>query len=63
MAATSVSGQPIVTADPCGGAEIIGANVFLQFSVSGVESDSIQVEVVPPAGVAVYARFDLNSLR
>jgi hypothetical protein len=63
MAATSVSGQPIVTADPCAGENTIGAYVFVQFSVSGVESDSIQVEVVPPAGAAVHARFDLSTLR
>ena len=63
MAPTSVSGQHIVTGDPCGGAEIIGANAFLRFSVAGVESDSIQVEVVPPAGAPVRAKFDLSTLR
>lgn len=62
-AATGVSGQPIVTADPCGGAETIGAYVFVRFSVAGVESDSIEVEVIPPGGAAAHARFDLSNLR
>jgi len=63
MAATRVDGQPIYTADPCGGTVDIGAYVYVQFSVAGVESDSVQVEVVPPEGAPVHARFDLKSLR
>ena len=41
----------------------IGANVYVQFSLTGVRSDSVQVEVVPPEGDAVHATFDLSTLR
>ena len=62
MAATRVDGQPIYASDVDGGSWLIGANVFVQFSVAGVESDSLQVEVVPPEGPPVHATFDLNRL-
>jgi hypothetical protein len=40
-----------------------GADVFVKFSVADVESDSLQVEVIPPDGPPVHATFDLKSLR
>ena len=61
MAPTSIDGQLIYSGD--GGGTVIGADVFARFSVVGVKSDSLQVEVAPPQGPAVYAIFDLNSLR
>jgi hypothetical protein len=64
MSATSVDGQPIYSSSSDGGGGfLIGLDVFVKFSVAGVESDSLQVEVVPPEGPAVHATFDLNSLR
>jgi hypothetical protein len=64
MAATAVSGEPIYGSDADGdGTVSIGANVYVQFSLSGVKSDSVQVEVVPPDGDAVHATFDLSTLR
>lgn len=64
MSATSVKGQPIYSSSSGGGGGIlIGADAFAKFSVAGVESDPLQVEVVPPEGPSVYAIFDLNSLR
>ena len=63
MAAMSVDGQPIYASGEDGGSWIIGADVFVKFSVSGVGSDSLQVEVVPPEGLPVHATFDLKSLR
>ncbi|MGA8105001.1 MAG: hypothetical protein WB869_22795 [Candidatus Acidiferrales bacterium] len=64
MAATSVDGQPLYTADRDGDNPVlIGANVFVQFSVDGVESNYVQVEVVPPEGLWVHATFDLSNLR
>jgi hypothetical protein len=61
MAATSVDGQPIYLEG--GDGTVIGADVFVRFSVAGVKSDSLIVEVVPPEGPPVHATFDLNSLR
>jgi hypothetical protein len=64
MAATSVDGQPIYHSDRDGdNTVLIGANVFVQFSVDAVESDSLQVEVVPPEGPSVHSTFDLDRLR
>ncbi len=63
MAATSVSGQPIYASDIDGGSWAIGADVFVTFSVAGVKSDNVQVEVIPPEGAPVHATFDLNSLK
>jgi hypothetical protein len=37
--------------------------VYVQFAVADVDSDSVQVEVVPPGGPPVRARFNLKSLR
>lgn len=63
MAATGVSGQPIYAADHDGDSFwIIGAMVFVQFSVAGVDSDTVQIEVIPPGGAAVHAEFDLDGL-
>lgn len=63
MGATGVSGEPLYATDHDGDrAWVIGANVFVQFSVAGVDSDTIQVEVIPPGGGAVYATFELDSL-
>jgi len=61
MPATSIDGQSIYSDG--GGGTVIGADVFARFSVGGVKSDSLQVEVLPPEGPAVYATFDLHSLR
>lgn len=63
MAATSVSGEPIYSSDETGGGGLLGANIYAQFSVAGVHSEPLQVEVVPPEGPAVHARFDLSKLR
>jgi hypothetical protein len=64
MGATSVSGEPIYSGDADGdGTVSIGANVYVQFRLAGVKSDSVQVEVEPPGGAPVYATFDLSSLR
>lgn len=61
MDPTSIDGQ-LIYADG-GGGTIIGADIFARFSIAGVKSDSLQVEVVPPQGSAVDAIFDLRSLR
>jgi hypothetical protein len=63
MAATKVDGQPIYSADTYGGMVLIGADVTVQFSVTGVRSDSLQVEVIPTEGAPVHATFDLSKLR
>ena len=63
MAATKVDGQPIYSADTYGGMVLIGADMLAQFSVAGVKSDSVQVEVVLPEGSPVDATFDLAKLR
>jgi len=64
MGATSVSGEPIYSGDADGDSTVsIGANVYVQFSLAGIKSDSVQVEVVPPGGATVHATFDLRSLR
>jgi hypothetical protein len=64
MGATRVSGEPIYQADAYGDGEVsIGANVYVQFSLAGLKSDTLQVEVEPPGGAAVHATFDLSSLR
>jgi hypothetical protein len=63
MAARSVSAELLYSGDRDGDSWIIGANVFVVFSVAGVESDSVQVEVVPPEGETVRATFDLDGLR
>ena len=63
MSATSVSGEPIY-ADAADDSEVsIGANVYTQFSLAGIKSDSVEVVVGPPGGDAVHATFDLSSLR
>ena len=62
MAATGVSAQLLYTSDPDGYSWVIGANVFVEFSVAGVESDSVDVAVVPPGGAGVRATFDLGRL-
>ena len=62
MAATGVSAQLLYTSDTDGGSWVIGANVFVEFSVTGVESDSVDVEVIPPGGAGVRATFDLGRL-
>jgi hypothetical protein len=61
MAALSVDGRPIYSSGD--GIVVIGADVFVNFSVVNVKSDSLQVEVVLPEGPAVRATFDLKSLR
>jgi hypothetical protein len=64
MSAQSVSGQPIYATNRDGdNAWIIGANVLVVFAIAGVESDSVQVEAIPPGGSPVHATFDLNALR
>lgn len=64
MAATSVDGQPIYSSGPDGGdGWLIGADVFVKFSIVGVKSGPVQVEVIPPEGAPVHAEFDLSSLR
>jgi hypothetical protein len=62
LAATKVDGRPVYSGDEYG-SEVIGADVFVDFSIAGLKSDSLQVEVVPPAGAAVHATFDLSTLR
>ena len=62
MAATGVSAQLLYTSDSDGGSWVIGANVFVEFSVTGVESDSVDVEVIPPGGAGVRATFELGRL-
>jgi len=62
MAATGVSAQLLYTSDPDGYSWVIGANVFVEFSVAGVGSDSVDVAVVPPGGAGVRATFDLGRL-
>ncbi len=63
MAATKVDGQPIYSSDTYGGGVLMGADIYVQFSIAGVRSDSLQVEVIPPEGAPVYATFDLSKLR
>lgn len=63
MAATSVRGQPIYESDEDGGGPLIGADVYARFSIVGVKSSAIQVEVIPPQGAPVHATFDLSNLR
>jgi hypothetical protein len=64
MGATQVSGEPIYLEGPAGeGVVSIGANVYVQFSVAGVKSNSVQVDVRAPGGDTVHATFDLSSLR
>jgi hypothetical protein len=63
IAAKSVRGEPIYSSDPIGGTVAIGANVFAQFSVAGVRSGPVEVEVIPLAGLPVHSVFDLNTLR
>lgn len=62
MAALRVSGQPIDEYGDNGGATI-GADVFADFSIAGVKSGRLQVEVIPPSGAAVHVTFDLSTLR
>lgn len=62
MAALRVSGQPIDEYGDYGGATI-GADVFADFSIAGVKSGRVQVEVVPPGGATVHVTFDLSTLR
>jgi hypothetical protein len=63
MAARSVSGEALYATDHDGDrAWLIGANVFVVFSVDGVDSDTVQVEVEPPGGTTVHATFDLDRL-
>ena len=62
--ATRVDGQPVYSGDGVGDSELVGANVHIQFSIGGVQSGPLQVEVVPPNGGApVHATFDLSSLQ
>jgi hypothetical protein len=61
-AATSVSAQLLYAFDPDGNSWVLGANVFIDFRVSDVDSDSVDVEVIPPEGASVHATFDLNQL-
>jgi len=64
MGATHVSGEPIyLYGSPGDGAVSIGANVYVQFSLAGVKSNSVQVDVRAPGGDTVHATFDLSSLR
>jgi hypothetical protein len=64
IAARSASGQAIYTINREGDRNwIIGANVFVVFDLAGVESDSIQVEVIPPGGPPAYATFQLDELK
>lgn len=61
IAAMSIDGRPIYSS--ADGGVLIGAEVFGKFSVVSVESDSLQVEVMPPEGPAARATFDLKNLR
>jgi hypothetical protein len=63
VAAVSVSGEPIYSSDETGGGGLLGANIYARFGVARVRSEPIQVEVVPPDGPAVRAKFDLSKLR
>lgn len=63
MGGIGVTGQPIYTADPEGGELPIGANIYVTFSVNGVQDGPLQVEIEPPGGAQVHAKFDLSSLR
>ena len=54
---------PIYSSDPIGGTVAIGANVFVQFGLTGVRSGPVEVEVIPPEGLPVHAVFDLDTLR
>lgn len=63
MAATSVRGEPIYASSDTGFGPLIGAEMYARFSVAGVESRPLQVEVVPPNGAPVHATFDLSKLR
>jgi hypothetical protein len=64
MGATHVSGEPIYLDGLAGdGVVSIGANVYVQFSLAGVKSDSVRVDVRAPKGDTVHATFDLSSLR
>jgi hypothetical protein len=48
-AATSVSAELLYAGDPNGDATwVTGANVFVNFRVAGLDSDSVKVEVLPP---------------
>jgi hypothetical protein len=58
VVATSVDGQPIYSSSSDGPGFLIRVDIFAKFSVAGVESDFLQVEVVPPEGPAVHATFD-----
>jgi hypothetical protein len=62
MAATGMSAQPLYASGPDGTTWMTGANVYIDFSVEGVDSDSIEVEVIPPEGPAVHVTFDLSRL-
>jgi hypothetical protein len=63
IAAIGVSGEPIYSSDETGGGGLLGANIYARFSVAGLHSVPLQVEVVPPEGPAVRAKFDLSKLR
>jgi hypothetical protein len=63
MAATGVAGEPIYSSDETGGGGLIGANIYARFSVAGVHSKPLQVEVAPPDRPPVHAKFDLSKLR
>jgi hypothetical protein len=63
IAAKSVRGEPIYSSDAIGGTVSIGANVFARFSLAGVRSGPVEVEVIPSAGLPVHAVFDLDTLR
>lgn len=61
MAATSVNGQPLYGSDDSD--YLIGADIFVHFSISGVRSSPVQVEVLSPEIAPVHATFDLSRLR
>lgn len=63
MAAIGVTGHPIETADPDGGTMPIGAYVYVTFTAAGAQDGPLQVEIVPPGGAWVHAKFDLSSVR
>ena len=63
MSATAVNGEPIYTADPDGGEIAIGVYVYVTFSDAVVEDGPLQVEVEPPGGPSVHAKFDLSSVQ
>jgi hypothetical protein len=68
IAPKSVSGQPVYTGQPIyttnrdGTSWVIGAEINAVFDVSGLSSDSVQVEVVTPEGPPVHATFELDKL-